>query len=237
MTRLLALCSAAVLVLAGCGSAAPSNDPSAGAAKDSSPSASPSSSPTDCPHASKAIAQADVDGDGTPETIDLLTTAEGDCPDSLSAGRGPVAELRAGEPPIGSAYAVTVPGREGQLVVTRQDHPRGGFQLRVYAGGEGGLAELEVDDQSLLPFVALDVQEHPWSIDCGDGGLVFTEAVAHEPRGVAAAWDVKRTTYAVDGTGVTAGPTQEVADNVLPGQLDAKYPDLVKHTAFASCRS
>ena len=132
---------------------------------------------------------------------------------------------------------MAVPGRKGELLVTRQDHPRGGFQLRVYAAGDGKLVELEADGHSLVPFVALDVQEHPLSIDCTNGGVVITEAVAHEPPGVMFAWDIRRTPYVVDGTEVTAGKTEEIADNVLPGQLDAKYPDLVKYAAFKSCRS
>ena len=66
---------------------------------------------------------------------------------------------------------------------------------------------------------------------------MFTEAVAHEPVGIAPAWDIKQTTYAVDGTTVTKGATKEIADNVLPKDLEAKYPDLVKHSAFESCRA
>ena len=36
---------------------------------------------------------------------------------------------------------------------------------------------------------------------------------------------------------MTKGATKEVADNVLPKDLEAKYPDLVKHSAFESCRA
>jgi hypothetical protein len=107
----------------------------------------------------------------------------------------------------------------------------------VYAADADELAELQVDGNPLVPFVATDVQEHPFNIDCGDGGLVFTEAVAHEPPGVVAAWDIRETTYAVDGTTVTPGRTKEIADNVLPDQLRPKYPELVEHAAFPSCRA
>ncbi|MCW2849744.1 MAG: hypothetical protein JWR90_3718 [Marmoricola sp.] len=140
-----------------------------------------------------------------------------------------------GEPSVSSASTITVPGLPDQLLVTRQEHPRGGFQLRVFAPKGGAWTELEVDGRPLVPFVATDVQEHPLSIDCTDGGFVVTEAVAHQPAGVAFAWDVRRTTYAVDGTQVTAGQPVEVADNVLPKQLSTTYADLVKHTAFAGC--
>ena len=85
--------------------------------------------------------------------------------------------------------------------------------------------------------MALDVQEHPLSVDCTDGGVVLTEAVAHKPPGVMFAWDIQRTTYAVEGGEVTAGETEEIADNVLPAQLEAKYPELVDYSAFKSCRA
>ena len=113
------------------------------------------------------------------------------------------AQLPVGGPPVTKAFAVAVPGREGALLVTRQDHPRGGFQLSVYAAGPDGLVELKTDGHPIVPFVALDVQEHPLSVDCTDGGVVLTEAVAHKPAGVTAAWDIQRTTYAVDGGEVT----------------------------------
>lgn len=193
MMRTLAVSTAAVFLLAGCGSGPSSSDePSSG---DGGETASASPSPTGAP------------------------TVPSD------------------EPPVSSSYAVDVPGESGPLQVTEQRHPRGGFQLRVFAPDGATWRELRVDDQPLLPFVALDVEEHPWSIGCSDGGLVFTEAVAHEPAGVAFAWDIKRTTYAVEGSTVTPGTTQEIADNVLPAKLTADYPDLVKHTAFTNCRA
>jgi len=144
--------------------------------------------------------------------------------------------LPADEPPVTSTYSIAVPGLATPLLVTRQVHPRGGFQLRVFAPDGSTWTELRVDGNALLPFIATDVLEHPLSVDCTDGGLVVTEAVSHTPAGVAFAWDVKQTTYAVDGSQVTAGATRKVADNVLPKQLEAKYPDLVRHTAFKTCR-
>jgi hypothetical protein len=143
----------------------------------------------------------------------------------------------AGQPPVSSTFRITVPGLPSPLLVTEQKHPRGGFQLRVFAPEKGTWTELEVDGHPLVPFIALDVKEHPLSIDCEDGGVVVTEAVPHEPHGVVFAWDVRRTSYAVDGAEVTAGTADEVADNVLPRQLEAKYPDLVRHTMFESCRA
>ncbi|MCW2762269.1 MAG: hypothetical protein JWR85_2470 [Marmoricola sp.] len=241
MKRLLA-CSAAALVallLAGCGSGEPASagDKDAGKAEPGSAKVGPC--PIDSPAVTSArtIATVDLDGDGQGDPV-RLTRPDGDCASLLFAqvGDGFVeAQLPVGEPPLSTAFGVQVPGREGQLLVTRQDHPRGGFQLRVYAAGADDLAELKVDGHTLVPFVALDVQEHPLSVDCTAGGVVITEAVAHEPAGVMFAWDIKRTSYAVDGSQVTPGASQEIADNVLQNQLAKTYPDLVKHTAFKSC--
>ncbi len=234
-----ALMVAALLVLAGCGSAEKSDTGTSAGSDQEKGSAmvGDCSATSDQVTGAKTLVSADLDGDGTPEAV-KLTTPGGDCSTTLFAklGEGYVATAIPTDPPVTSAFAVD-PGSGGQLVVTKADHPRGGYQLRVYAAGTDELAELKVDGQSLLPFVALDVQDHPWSIDCSADGLVFTEAVAHEPVGIAPAWDIKQTTYAVDGTTVTKGATKEIADNVLPKDLEAKYPDLVKHSAFESCRA
>ena len=243
MTRLLSrstVALGAVLVLAGCGSAPATSSGAHEPAKVES-AAKVGSCPVDSPAvtAAKTVATVDLDGDGRREAV-RKTASTGDCPDVIFSKQGDgyvSAQLPTDQPPLDKAYGVQVPGRAGALLVTRQDHPRGGFQLRVFAQGENGLAELEVDGHSLVPFVALDVQEHPLSIDCADGGVVVTEAVAHEPHGVVFAWDIKQTSYAVNGSNVTAGVTKEIADNVLPAQLDSKWPDLVDYAAFKSCRT
>lgn len=240
LARALALSGAAVL-LAACGSQE-SSDPAR--TKDA---AEPESTkligqcPPDSPavEAARTVATVDLDGDGTKEPV-RLTAADGDCTNLLFAklGEGYVfAQLPIGAPPLSSAFGVAVPGREGALLATKQDHPRGGFQLRVYAVGPDGLVELKDGKDALFPFVALDVMEHPSSIDCADNALVVTEAVAHEPSGVAAAWDIRRTTYALEGSQVTPGPTEEVADNVMSAKLRATYPDVVRHTTFTGCRA
>jgi len=230
---------AALLCFTSCGSTEPT-DGGSGDPKDE-PTAKVGRCPVDSPAvvSARTIATADLDGDGQSEAI-KLTAPDGDCASLLFAKLGEGfahAQMPIGAPPLSEAFAVEVPGREGALLVTRQDHPRGGFQLRVYAAGADELVELKADDHPLVPFVALDVQEHPLSIDCTDGGVVLTEAVAHKPPGVVFAWDIQRTTYALEGAEVTAEETEEIADNVLPAQLEAKYPDLVDYAAFKSCRA
>ena len=229
-----------VLCLASCGSSEAGKSES-NAAEDKTASAKVGQCPADSPAvvSARTISTADLDGDGTGEAV-KLTAPDGDCANLLFAkvGEGFLhARLPIGGPPLSKAFAVEVPGREGALLVTRQDHPRGGFQLRLYAAGPDGLVELKTDDHAIVPFVALDVQERPLSVDCADGGVVLTEAVAHKPAGVMFAWDIQRTTYAVEGNEVTRGETEEIADNVLPAQLRSKYPDLVDYTAFKSCRA
>ncbi len=260
MTRTLALpilgSTLALMLLVACGSEAeqgsgdatgggpsesttPSASASASASSTASSTGQPGCAPVDgATRIAKVLATVDLDGDGTPDPVGL-TGAKGPCPGHLLAeigDRDELVTLPADEPPVSSAFAVAIPGRAGEVVVTRQDHPRGGFQTRVFALAGEEFAQLENEGGPLVPFVATDVQEHPFSIDCGDNLITVTEAVAHEPPGVMAAWDVKQTTYALQGVTVTAGPTREIADNVLPSQLKQQYPELEKNAVFPSCR-
>jgi hypothetical protein len=232
-------CLTVLLLLAGCGSGEQKGGEN-GAADSSGSTPMVGKCAADAPEVqvARTLATVDLDGDGTAETV-KVTGSGGECPNTVFAkvGSRSFAAPTDDGPPVTNAFGVAIPGRTGRLLVTRSDHPRGGYQLRVYAAGPAELDELQIGGNPLVPFLATDVQEHPFSIDCGDGGLIVTEAVAHEPPGVAAAWDIRRTTYVFEGVRVTPGTTAEVADNVLPSQLGQKYPDLVRHTAFASCRA
>ncbi len=183
----------------------------------------------------------DVDGDGTAEQVRPTASSCGAGVVATSGARTWAASASGSagtqEPPVEDVYGVRVPGRAAQLVVTRSTHPRGGEQLRVYAAQDDRLVELRRGTEPLVPFTATDVQEQPASIACGKDSLVLTVAVAHEPPGVVAAWDVRRTAYTLgEGARLEAGPTREVADNVLPGKLRTEWPTLVRHQAFAGCR-
>ncbi len=235
---------ATALLAVGCGSAERSADTTAGATPSADGTSETVSTVGSCPvdspavTSARAVTQADLNGDGESEQV-KLTRPDGDCPNLLFAALedGHVsAQLETG-PPVAEAYGVEVPGREGDLVVTRQNHPRGGFQTRIYAVTGETMSELKVDGQLLVPFVALDVEERPLSVDCIEGGVVLTEAVAHEPSGAKYAWDIKRTSYTLEGGEVTAGPSEEIADNVPPKDLATKYPELTKYVMFPSCRT
>ena len=237
-----ALAAVLTLALAGCGSATTSDDEGSAAGGSPTATSSPSATPSGCSAVTGGNSprgRVDVDGDGQPESV-VFTPPSRCGPPILQAGLdagAPAVTLPAGEPPVSQIFGVRVPGRTGELVVTRSTHPRGGFQLRVYAADGSRLVELQRGSEPLVPFVATDVQEHPLSVGCAENALVVTEAVAHEPAGIAYAWDVRRTAYSLDGATLTAGPTQEIADNVLPAQLTKRWADLVDHTAFAGCRT
>ncbi len=111
---------------------------------------------------------------------------------------------------------ITLGGHHGALLVTRQDHPRGGYQLRVYAVGPGGLVELKDGGQPLVPFVATDTRPISSTVDCHGGSIVVKQAVA-KPGG---RWAIERTTYAVNGTAATRTGTEAEAGGLTPAQAD-----------------
>jgi len=233
--KALVLCAlVAPLVLAGCGD---SGDPPRA-------SSSPSSSTSACRGQAAAPpvdVKADLDGDGARETVAYWGPST-ECPSEPSltavvAGKE-VRALVQDELPLtaGDLHVVRISGRTGELLLATAHHPRGGFQARLIGYADGKLEELTVDGSPIFPFVATDVLTDPISATCVDGGFAITTARRHEPVGVVAAWDVYRTTYAVDGNAVTAGAATEIADNVLDKDLPKKYSDLVHYRLFESCR-
>jgi hypothetical protein len=124
---------------------------------------------------------------------------------------------------------VRLAGHPGDLVVTRQDHPRGGYQLHVFARGPDGLVELVEGDQPLVPFVATDTRPIPYAVGCAGSSIVVTRATA-EPSG---RWDVRRTTYVVTGTTATRSGADVVASDVDTGRADRLM--LPGATVFAGC--
>jgi hypothetical protein len=228
---LLGLVLGVPLVLAGCGD---QTDDRPGSA----------TSPT-CPEPAahgKAVEvlRADLDGDGTADRISSVP-ATSSCRAAVIASvgghEGSVPLDDALPIPSGSSFAITVPGRQGELAVVRQEHPRGGFQVHLIGYADGKLGELTVDGRPVLPFVATDAMTTPLAAGCVADGFEVTDARAHQPIGVMPAWDVYRTTYRVDGTEVTRGETAEVADNVLDPQLRSGYRKLMHYSLFQNCRA
>src|SRR4051812_8243396 len=121
------------LLLAGCGSgSSPDNADSGGGAVSAKVGTCRADS-TSIQQA-KMVAATDVDGDGKADPVSL-TAVDGKCPDVLFAkvsGGYLSTQLPSGQPPVTSVFGIDLPGRDGSLLVTRQDHPRGGFQVRVF---------------------------------------------------------------------------------------------------------
>ncbi|KQT94692.1 hypothetical protein ASG49_07640 [Marmoricola sp. Leaf446] len=239
----------ALALLLGCGSTTSDDTGSAGS-EPGSPSASPtaasaSSKVGECAADAAAVQDAtrltstDLDGDGSPDDVRVTAADAAGCPSTVFArvGEGFLVAPRLDGPAVTSASAVRLPGTDADLLVTQQQHPRGGTQTRVYAAADGALAELQdPDGNPVVPFVATDTPPAPVSVTCTDDGIAVTEAVAHEPAGVIFTWDVRRTTYAVtDGRAERTGQ-EEVADNVLPGQLRGRFPELARAEVLADCR-
>jgi hypothetical protein len=186
------------------------------------------------------VLRADLDGDGVREPVEFLPgTAH--CAPLLSAT---VAGHTSSTPldddlPVRAeqSFAISVPGRTGEVAVVRQEHPRGGFQVVLLGWSSAGVSTLGVDDRPIVPFVATDTEPSPLTARCVQNGIEVDVARRHEPIGVVPAWDVDRTSYTLNGTSTTAGPTQEIADNVLEKELRTKYADLVDHRLFTNCRA
>ncbi len=185
-------------------------------------------------------AHIDVDGDGVRDAVSFEAAARtpgDDClaADSLSVlvGKGQDASYADlnfdASLPVRSqdVHAVSVPGRDGALVLVVQTHPRGGFVAHLNAWNGTGMTDVG-GRRGLVPFVATDAPMQHVAAACTSTGFEIIEARAHRPIGVVPAWDVYRTTYSVDGNTFTAGPTTEVADNVLDNQLRRRYRDLLR---------
>lgn len=130
--------------------------------------------------------------------------------------------------------------RRELLVVHGGVHPRGGYQshLFVFDGRLGGLRELRVDGDPLLPFVATDGGAAPMTARCTeDGGIELLSATLTEPATKAPAWDITRTTYRWDGSALRPSGSQRISHAVPPTQLSNQWPALSnKPELFANCR-
>lgn len=123
------------------------------------------------------------------------------------------------------------------LLVNGGSHPRGGFQPHVFVL-YGGLHEVMVDGNPLLPFVATDGGGTPMTATCGpDGTVEVLRAITSEPAGAILAWDLERTTYRIEahGDAVRTGTTQ-VRDHAADPVLRKEIPELFEPDGFfADC--
>ncbi|HET8718895.1 MAG TPA: hypothetical protein VFM50_14215 [Nocardioidaceae bacterium] len=204
----------------------------------------------DCRTSDPALAQAhrvavaDLDGTGRPEKVGFVpASADGPCAGALVATVGGttravrVDDVRG---PLQSATVVHLRGSGQELVMLRgKNHPRGGYLLHLYAAGSGGLSELLVDGRPVLGFVATDGGAAPATATCTPGGGIATwRATAHQPPGIVLAWDVRRSTYEVEGTQLRRTDQQLVREAVADPLLREQMPALFDQEAyFADCRT
>jgi hypothetical protein len=224
----------------GCGSSAPSGDPAAGG----SPSAWRGCTVDAFEAAGRSLGTLDQASGGSAE-VRLLEPGEGPC------GGGLVVRTDAGVDGVdvsdldldaSSAHVVHLSGPDGEgphdvLLVEGGAHPRGGFQPHLFTV-YGGLHEVTVDGNPLLPFVATDGGGMPATARCGDDGTVeVLSATTSEPPGVVLAWDVQRTTYRIGDTGVEKLDSGQIEDHAADPVLRKDMPQLFEPEGFfADCR-
>jgi hypothetical protein len=175
------------------------------------------------------------DGSKTEAEVRLVGAGDGPCAGGLVArvGSGVTGLDVAGlDLQAGSARVVTLGGGEALLLVHGGSHPRGGFQPHVFSLA-GGLHEVLVDGNPLLPFVATDGGGSPVTATCrGDHGVDVLTATTSEPPGVVLAWDVQRTSYDVRDGEATRTGTRQVHDHTADPVLRKEMPALFEPDGF-----
>jgi hypothetical protein len=225
---------------AGCGSSAPSG---AGAAGDS-PASWHDCTVDDFGTAGQPLGSLETP-DGSAK-VRLVEPGEGPCAGGLVVRTGSGVDgvdVSGLDLDASSAHVVHLRGSGGEgprdlLLVEGGAHPRGGFQPHLFTT-YGGLHEVTVDGNPLLPFVATDGGGAPATARCGDDGTVeVLTATTSEPPGVILAWDVQRTTYRIDETGAEELGSAQVRDHAADPVLRKELPQLFSPDGFfADCRS
>lgn len=219
-----------VLSAAGCGDDA------------SRPGSEPDDAATTCTAEAERFGTADIDGDGSAEPILDQRVGTSDCPAGLYVDLdGHAVPISYGvDQPVGQGdvRTVRIAGREGDLVLIRQSHPRGGVDISLAAYDGAAMSPILPGGEPVFLFLAQDTTPTYYATArCTGDGFEVTEALPHEPIGVMPAWDVFRTTYTVAGAEFARGEREEIADNVLDEELQKKYSDLVDYRLFENCEA
>lgn len=188
----------------------------------------------------RTVARLDVGGKDK-ATVRLVPPGDGPCAGGLVArvGSGVTGLDASGLDLAADTAAVITPARGEQLLMIDGGlHPRGGFQPHLFTLS-GGLHEVQVDGNPLLPFVATDGGGLPVTATCrDDGGIDVLEATTSEPPGVVLAWDVQRTSYRLEGGEAVRTGTKQVRDHAADPVLRDEMPALFDpHGFFRDCRS
>src|SRR3954452_10653170 len=205
--------------------------------------------PADLAGRGTVVARADLDGRRGPETV-RLTGRSGPCHDSLVtllAGRVAGVDVHGMDLAAKPATVVHLRGAGAPdlVLVSSRPHPRGGTQPHLFAadagdpGRPGRLVEVTAGGGAggpALPFLATDGGGAPVGATCTpDGGIAVDTATAHQPPGIVVAWDVTRTTYAIDDGLARRTGSSLVADAAADPALRRDRPDLFSGDLFADC--
>jgi hypothetical protein len=120
------------------------------------------------------VLRLDLDGDGKAEPVSYVPRTPTCAPLVIATVDGHAGSVPLDDDlPVVAArsFAITVPGRVGDLAVLRQEHPRGGFQIVLFSWSGGTVSTLNADDAPVFPFVATDVMETPLSARCVADGF------------------------------------------------------------------
>jgi hypothetical protein len=157
------------------------------------------------------------------------------CPDSLISRSGSgVTGGHVGDLDLDPATArvVRTPGRASDLLLVESASGSDGVQAHLFAANG---REVRHDDRPLLPAVDTG-RRTPVDAACGPGGrLTVVTAKAHQPPGIVLAWDVTRTTYAVEGDLARTVRTSTVARAVADPTLRRRHPELYDGRLLAGC--
>jgi len=173
--------------------------------------------------------------DERPVRLRLVPHDADHCPDSLiSRGGSGVTGSQVGDLDLDPATArvVRTPGRASDLLLVESAPTGGSTQSHLFsAAGQ----EVLVDGRPLLP--AVDTGHRaPVDATCARAGrLVVVTAKAHQPPGIVLAWDVTRTTYAVERDRATPVATATVARAAADPLLRRQHPELYDGRLLASC--
>jgi hypothetical protein len=236
LSRIAVLCAVlcAALVVPGCGGQQPA-----------SPTADPDSSWHGCTaddlgSSGAVVARADLDGDGHADRVRLVGAADGPCADALVVvTRRGVAGVQLRGAALDPDTARVVELDPQLLLVAEREHPRGGFRVHLFAlDSADRLAEVSAGEGPLLPYVATDGGGAPAMATCTeDGGIAVWTATTHKPPGIVLAWDVRRTSYRLDGATAEQQGTEVVKDGAPDPLLRRDLPRMFQPgTYLADCR-
>lgn len=188
------------------------------------------------------VAEADIDGVAAKNEIAYVPAdAGGPCANALfTTFEGDPSAVSLGETVLDpdSVEVIALKGSDRQLLLTRGEaHPRGGFSVHLYGGVDGRIGEVLAGGEPLVGFVATDGGAAPATATCTtDGGLATLTGATSEPPGVILAWDVWRTTYALDGNTAEVSSKKQVADHQADPLLRDEMPELFDPEAlFTDC--